>query len=211
MQRTNIDHNDAGAAEKSPDTRRRRILQFGSITALGAAGLVRAPAVNAQNLTQYGITGQAAPELAVSGWTDAKGAATKFSIADSRGKWVFLKCWQAWCPGCHSSGFPTLQAVQKAFHGHPDVAIAAVQTVFEGFGSNTQDKVAEMRDRYELVIPMGHDAGDADGDKRPSTMVSYRTGGTPWLILIDPGGKVVFNDFQVQTDKLIDYINEKVA
>lgn len=208
MQRKN-DHTGIGAAEIPLDTRRRRILQFGGIAALGTAGVMRAPAVTAQNHTQYGITGQTAPELAVSGWTDEKGAATTFSIEDSHGKWVFLKCWQAWCPGCHSSGFPTLQAVQKAFHGHPEVAIAAVQTVFEGFDSNTQDKVAEMRDRYELVIPMGHDAGNAD--KRPSTMVSYRTGGTPWLILIDPGGKVVFNDFQVQTDKLIEYIDEQIA
>ncbi|AMS41435.1 hypothetical protein N7E70_011930 [Aminobacter sp. NyZ550] len=34
-------------------------------------------------------------------------------------------------------------------------------------------------------------------------MQDYRTGGTPWFIIIDPAGKVVFNDFHLDADLLI--------
>jgi len=40
-------------------------------------------------------------------------------------------------------------------------------------------------------------------------MISYQTGGTPWIILINPKGEVVFNDFRVDADKLIKYLSEQ--
>ena len=201
---------------KHTDTQRRKLIKLasaGSALAAGAAlNLTPAISIAQENKTRYGIVGQIAPELEVGMWRNSADEKTDFSITDSRGKWVFLKCWQSWCPGCHSSGFPTLQAVQKAFFGHPEVEIAAIQTVFEGFGTNTEDKLAEMRERYALKIPMGHDAGEKSADDhRPSTMRLYRTGGTPWLILVAPDGTVVFNDFHVNTEKLIEYVQDQIA
>ena len=43
--------------------------------------------------------------------------------------------------------------------------------------------VRELQLRYELAIPMGHDPGTPDGERFPSTMLNYRTGGTPWTIV----------------------------
>lgn len=205
----------AGDAKQSDNQRRKliKLVSAGSALAAGAT-LNLTPAISSaqENRTRYGIVGQTAPELEVDVWRNSADEKTDFSIIESRGKWVFLKCWQAWCPGCHSSGFPTLQAMQKAFFGHPKVEIAAIQTVFEGFGTNTEDKLAEMRERYALKIRMGHDTGKKSADDhRPSTMRLYRTGGTPWLILIRPDGKVVFNDFHVNTEKLIEYVQEQIA
>lgn len=171
-------------------------------------GLVDAASDNTDS--RYGIEGYKAPELQLSDWTDKDGKPTNFSIAESTGKWVFLKCFQYWCPGCHSSGFPTLQAVQNEFGNHPKVAIAAVQTVFEGFTSNTQERVEQMRERYGLTVPMAHDPGVPD-ISAPFVMRHYRTGGTPWLILIDPNGTVVFNNFHVNQTKLIEFLAEQVA
>lgn len=91
------------------------------------------------------------------------------------------------------------------------MAIAAVQTVFEGFQSNTQDDVRKLQLRYELPVVMGHDAGDSNGDRHPLTMLRYRSGGTPWLVLVDPEGTVVFNDFHVNAEKLIEFIKEQVT
>jgi len=108
-------------------------------------------------------------------------------------------------------GFPTLKAFSDRFHDHPEVAIAGIQTVFEGYSSNTQDAVRELQLRYELPIVMGHNPGDPEKETFSSTMVNYRTGGTPWLILINPEGGVVFNAFHVDTQALIDYISDKVA
>jgi thiol-disulfide isomerase/thioredoxin len=124
---------------------------------------------------------------------------------------VFLKCFQDWCPGCHSSGFPTLQKFAEAFGDHPKVAIAGIQTVFEGFHHNTLDDVRKLQLQYRLKIPMGHDPGDKSSGARPQTMSKYRTGGTPWLILIAPDGRVLFNDFHARTDKLIEYVASQLA
>lgn len=158
-----------------------------------------------------GIEGETAPELEVGYWIDAEGKPADFSIKASTGKWTFLKCFQNWCPGCHKHGFPTLKAFSDRFHDHPQVAIAGIQTVFEGYSSNTQDAVRELQLKYELPIIMGHDPGDPKAHTASSTMQNYRTGGTPWLILINPEGVVVYNHFHVDTDKLIDYVASEIA
>ena len=161
--------------------------------------------------SDYGIEGQLAPEIKLDYWIDKNGKEGEFSVLANRGKWVFLKCFQSWCPGCHSSGFPTLKAFSDEFHDHPKVAIAGIQTVFEGFGSNTLGDVRKLQLRYDLPIVMGHDPGDPNGDRHPQTMRKYRTGGTPWLILINPEGRVVFNSFHAKTDKLIEYVQKQLA
>ena len=104
--------------------------------------------------------------------------------------------------------------MQQAFGAYGPVAIAAIQTVFEGQRTNREDRIPEIRERYGLEIPIGHDAGDpdADGPERwPATMRGYRTGSTPWLVLIDPTGTVVFDGFHVDRVKMIDFLKERVA
>jgi len=211
---TAIEADERGVASRSPSDRRThspgRRTALG--TALGVAALALTP--RAARAAERGIVGQPAPELDVPRWSGADGEPTRFTIAATRGRWTFLKCFQYWCPGCHSSGFPTLVDVQKAFGADGEVAIAAVQTVFEGHGTNREDRIPEIRERYALEIPIGHDAGDpdADGEERwPTTMVRYRTGGTPWLVLIEPGGTVVFDGFHVDSAKLIDYVARQIG
>jgi len=196
---------------------RRRFLQSSGSLAAGIAGggvaLTGLPSALAGEQAQrsYGIEGVEAPEIALDYWIDADGESSSFSVKKARGQWVFLKCFQNWCPGCHSSGFPTLKAFADEFHDHPKVAIAAIQTVFEGHNSNTLEDVRKLQLRYELPITMGHDPGNPDTGEPPVTMRGYRTGGTPWLILINPTGQVVFNDFHVDQQKLIDYVGKQVA
>lgn len=195
----------------SPDSPDRRDLIIKS-AALGAAATASAflsPPSRAQQTTR-GIEGFEAPEIELDYWIDGDGEPANFSVLESRGKWVFLKCFQDWCPGCHSSGFPTLQAFSKRFHGHPKVAIAAIQTVFEGFTSNTLEDVRKLQLRYDLPNIMGHDPGNPETHERPVTMQAYVTGGTPWLILINPEGVVVYNNFHVDSGKLIEFIAEQV-
>lgn len=192
--------------------RRRQVLAQGLGLGL-LAGLGPSTGL-AQSASKYGIVGHEAPDIKLDYWIDGNGEPTEFSVAEQRGKWVFLKCFQNWCPGCHSSGFPTLQKFSSEFHEHPDVAIAGIQTVFEGFGSNTLDDVRKLQLRYELPVVMGHDPGDRkdpNGDHRSQTMKLYRTGGTPWLIVINREGVVVYNDFRVDVAKLIEYVKEDLA
>ena len=191
---------------------RRNFLAGGASAAaatfLGALGLFTGETVRAGN---FGILDQPAPELEVDYWLDRHGNPTTFSIGASRGKWVFLECFQNWCPGCHKYGFPTLKKVADAFDADHRVSVAAVQTVFEGFESNTRDAVRALQLRYALPIPMGHDPGSADGMRLPSTMRNYRTGGTPWIIVIEPGGTVAYNDYHIDGDRFIDLLKKELA
>ena len=195
--------------KNKPSSFDRRDFMLLSAGATAATLGFQAPEAEAA-ASDYGIVGQLAPDLKLDYWIDKDGKDTTFSVFANKGKWVFLKCFQSWCPGCHSSGFPTLKAFADEFWDHPKVAIAGIQTVFEGFGSNSQSQVRTLQKRYDLPITMGHDAGDPDGVRHPQTMRKYRTGGTPWLILINPKGRVVYNGFHADKDKLIAYVKEQL-
>ena len=199
---------NSNSTNQQMNKQRRNFLATGA--ALAATSLILPTQAFARG-SEPGIRGKMAPEIKLDYWIDKDGNDGSFSVEANRGKWVFLKCFQDWCPGCHSSGFPTLKAFADEFHDHPKVAIAGIQTVFEGFYSNTQDDVRKLQLRYELPITMGHDPGNEDIHERPQVMRNYRTGGTPWLILIAPDGQVVFNSFHVNKDKLIEFVNEQVA
>ncbi len=186
---------------------RRQILKTGL-----AAGGMAILAANSSSATPagYGITGHYAPELEVDYWIDRKGeSSADFKLADHQGKWVFLKCFQSWCPGCHSHGFPALKTISDALVDNPNIVFAGIQTVFEGHYTNTVEKVREIQLQYDLQIPMGHDPGPEQG--HPQTMTDYRTGGTPWMILIDPERRVVYNDFGIDADKAIDFLVTQTA
>jgi len=175
-----------------------------------AAGLTGAAGARAAR-PGYGIVGQTAPPIEAQFWIGPDGSATTFDMLQTKGRWVLLKCFQSWCPGCHSHGLPALQAVTRRYANHDQVQLLAVQTVFEGFGTNTADKVRETQLRYELPIVMGHDAGDPEGDHRPATMRRYRTGGTPWMIVIDPRGMVVYNEFSLNAERFIEFLDQQLV
>lgn len=177
-------------------------------TFLGAPGFFAGRTARADN---FGILDKKAPELEVNYWLDRDGLPTSFSIGASRGKWVFLECFQNACPGCHKYGFPTLKKVADAFEGDHRVSVAAIQTVFEAFESNTLDAVRAVQLRYELPISMGHDPGSADGERLPSTMLNYRTGGTPWIIVIEPGGTVAYNDYRIDAVRFIELLKNELG
>lgn len=109
-------------------------------------------------------------ELTVPYWIDANGNPTTFSLTENRGKWIIINCFQHWCEECHVYGFPDLQKIAATFINNTEIEIVCIQTVFEGFETNTQDKLRETQLRYKLPIIIGHDAGAPDGDVFPSTM-----------------------------------------
>lgn len=143
----------------------------------------------------YGILGMAAPSWAVDRWYNVPDGRDAVALDDYSGRVVHLFCFQSWCPGCHSSGFPTLLAVMDMFAEADDVAFVAVQTVFEGFEVNTVAKALESAQRYGLTIPVGHDPGPNDSGS--NLLRDYRTGGTPWHVIIGKDGFVHLNDFHV--------------
>jgi len=102
-----------------------------------------------------------------------------------------------------------------AFPGLPGVKAASSQYGIEGqiapelkvnYWIDKNGQPTDFKLRYDLKVPMGHDPGGEDG--YPATMADYRTGGTPWMILINPQREVVFNDFGINVEKAIDYLDK---
>ena len=161
---------------------------------------------------RYGIIGLPAPSWGVTDWYNLPEGRKTLDVSDFEGKVVYLFGFQSWCPGCHSHGFPALKQVEKQFHNNDEVVFIAVQTVFEGFGRNTAEAGAEDVKKFALDIPYGYDAG-LDG-RHSTIMRRYRSGGTPWTVIIDPEGIVQFNGFRIQAKEataLIDRLLEQAA
>ena len=143
-----------------------------------------------------------APALRVPTWIDGEGRAREPLALEELGSgYKVLYCFQHWCPGCHASGFPTLVRLTDALAGRA-FGFAVVQTVFEGAEVNTVARLRETQLRYALSIPFGHDPA-AEGSRLPTIMADYRTGGTPWFIVIDPRGDIIFNDFRLDADRFL--------
>ena len=147
-----------------------------------------------------GIVGQAAPSWKTSAWHQLPDGKKRLDVGDYKGKVLYLYFFQSWCPGCHRVGFPTLQKVSKALKDNEKVQFVAIQTTFEGHNVNTAEKLIELAKRYKLTIPFGQSAGSKG---TPEIMRKYRTGGTPWVVIIDTNGRVVFNDFHIDADRAI--------
>jgi len=159
--------------------------------------------------TKFGILGQQAPELTIEKWVDSNGKKTEpYKLSNLKGKVKVIYCFQAWCPGCHSIGLPSLKKMTTSLDNSNKVAFLAIQTVFEGKNSNTLQRMLEIQKKYNLKIPFGHDDGKNTPRKISSTMQNYRTGGTPWFIIIDESNKVIFNDYHLNTDKVIEYLKD---
>lgn len=153
----------------------------------------------------YGIVGQQAPDLGVQQWFNIPAGKDTVELKDYEGKVVYLYCFQSWCPGCHSSGFPSMLSAMDMFSDASDVGFVTVQTVFEGFELNSAAKAEETASRYKLTIPVGHDPG---ADNSGSVLMRrYRTGGTPWTVIIGKDGYVYFNEFHASTGPICQLID----
>jgi hypothetical protein len=108
-------------------------------------------------------------------------------------------------------GFPTLKKLTEVFKGNDQITFIAVQTVFEGHRFNTQDKLRYNQLKYNLKIPMAHAAGNSDTHEIPEIMRNYRSGGTPWTVIIDPCGEVVYNGFHIEVAQAVSLLGKLIA
>ena len=168
-----------------------------SVLSLLLTCLLLSHAADAAGSHRPGIQGKKAPAFSVTEWINLKGEQKTFDLEDLEGKVIYLYCFQSWCPGCHSRGFPTLKEVIKDFADDDAVGIVAIQTTFEGFSSNTFERAKAIAKKYDLHIPIGQ-SGTAGSKSK--IMQNYRTGGTPWTIIIDKNGVVRYNDFHITAE-----------
>lgn len=147
-----------------------------------------------------------AKKFNVDQWIDSNGnVINSLNLDDFKDKFKVIFCFQSWCPGCHSSGFPSLVKMVEALKDKTDVIFLAIQTVFEGFNENPYEKILELQKKYKLKIPFGHDAGTKE-NPGSNFMKNYQTGGTPWFVFIDKNDHIVFGNFQLNVDAAIDFL-----
>ena len=108
-------------------------------------------------------------------------------------------------------GFPTLKKLIDAFENNRAVTFLAVQTVFEGYWINSQDKLRKNQLKYNVNIPMAHAPGDKETHEIPPIMRNYRSGGTPWTVIINQKGIVVYNHFHIEANQAATLIKQLLA
>ena len=110
----------------------------------------------------FGQLRNTAPELRVNDWIDADGKPMDkpLRLSDMKDGYKIIYCFQHWCPGCHSRGFPTLRFLHDKLKDK-GFDFAVIQTVFEGAETNTRDKLRINQEQYGLKMPFGHDTPPA--------------------------------------------------
>lgn len=160
---------------------------------------------------QFGGLHQTAPELRVDKWIDGDGKPMDrpVRLGDLGAGYKIIYCFQHWCPGCHSRGFPTLRLLHDSLKDK-GVGFAVIQTVFEGAETNTFDKLRANQMHYGLKVPFGHDV-PPEGARYPTFMEDYRSAGTPWFTVIDPDGRVVYADFRLDSGRFLAALGAETA
>jgi thiol-disulfide isomerase/thioredoxin len=163
-------------------------------------------------MMETGIVGLPAPQLEKVRWIDEDGdERSPLTLAELGQGFKILYFFQDWCAGCHAHGFPTFVTIAEELRDK-GVGLAAIQTVFEGSDVNTFDRLRENQRRYGLRVPFGHAATDsASVEAVPPIMEAYRSGGTPWFVVIAPDGRVVYDGFQLDAESLLQALRPLAA
>ena len=86
----------------------------------------------------------------------------------------------------------------RSYKNNSRVKFIAIQTVFEGYEFNSREKLRKNQLEWGLKIPMAHAPGNPQTHDIPAIMKNYRSGGTPWAVIINPKGTVVYNHFHIE-------------
>jgi thiol-disulfide isomerase/thioredoxin len=178
-----------------------------------AAGPSKEDAANGEKFVKtpkpekHAMLGKPAPEWEVGPWYQLPDGKESLDIADFKGKVLYMYCFQSWCPGCHSRGFPTLQKVSGKYKDDDEVKFAVFQTVFEDRADkpvNTFENLKKVARKFDLTMPFAQSGSREDKSK---VMRAYKTRGTPWTVIVDRKGVIRYSGFHItpgEASKLIE-------
>jgi RNA polymerase sigma factor (sigma-70 family) len=126
-------------------------------------------------------TGQPAPEWQVGGWSDGR---TR-SLAEARGKVVFLDFWGIWCGPCVHS-LPVLEKL-RAKYEPSGVVFASIHTP-----GDTLANIRRLFDLEHYALVSSIDEGPDDDIGNGTTARAYGVRGFPTHFVIDRSGKIAF-------------------
>jgi cytochrome c biogenesis protein CcmG/thiol:disulfide interchange protein DsbE len=102
----------------------------------------------------------------------------KLTLADLRGKAVFLNFWASWCPPCRAEAMD-LEAAWQKLKDKKDVVFLGV--LIQDSDKNGLDFLKE----FNVTYPNGH-------DQTGEISVNYGVWGIPESFFIDPQGRITY-------------------
>lgn len=154
------------------------------------------------------LLNQKAPSFEVKEWIQSY--KDDLDIDDLKGKVVYIATFQDVCPYCHEHGLPSLKELHEYYKDDKDVQFLAIQTPFEDEDGNDESTAKSVIKEYALTMPVGN--SKRDQYDRPIFMDNYRTGGTPWVIIIDKKGIIRYSSLWLHEDLtmvMIDKLKEE--
>ena len=141
-----------------------------------------------------------APELSVQKWLNVD---ETLSLEKLRGKVVAIFAFQMLCPACIEHSIPQAKRVHQTFSSE-DVAVIGLHTVFEHHQAMKEESLKAFLHEYRVNFPVAIDLpSDDEHDPIPQTMRTYRTQGTPTLLLFDRNGCLRKHKFGHQHDLVL--------
>ena len=124
--------------------------------------------------------GTVAPEWEISVWIDGKAR----SLADYKGKVVFIDFWGIWCGPCRRM-IPALKEVEKKYRDGT-VVFLSIHTP-----GNSMDEITEALKQESWSPLVGLDSGQVTTDG--ITSMRYGVRGYPTIVIIDKEGLIAYN------------------
>ena len=141
-----------------------------------------------------------APELLVEKWLNVN---ESLSLKKLRGKIIALFAFQMLCPACTEHSIPQAKRVHQIFSAE-DVAVIGLHTVFEHHQAMKEESLKAFLHEYRVNFPVAIDLpSDDEYDPIPQTMRTYRTQGTPTLLLFDRNGRLRQHKFGHEHDLVL--------
>lgn len=134
--------------------------------------------------------GLLAPEWIVSEWINS----SPLILKELKGKVVVIDFFQLWCPGCNSFLIPLMLKWEDVYKDNLNIQLIGIHTVFEGHDYQTPNHLKQYVKEKGINHPIAIDAY-LSSKRIPETMISYQTGGTPAIAIIDKRGIIRFKKF----------------
>ncbi|WP_250437120.1 redoxin family protein [Hanstruepera flava] len=137
---------------------------------------------------------------------------SKTSLADLKGKYVYVDVWATWCGPCKAE-IPHLKAIEKEYHDKNIEFVSLSVDDGRGYKADSKEEAAALaKEGWKKMIAEKELGGIqiiAPEGWQSSFVKDYKISGIPRFILIDPDGNVVNPDApRPSSDKLKELFTE---
>lgn len=132
----------------------------------------------------------------------------KTSLADLKGKYVYIDVWATWCGPCKAE-IPSLKKVEKAYHGK-NIAFVSMSIDDDRSHGGSWEKANEDWKKMVSEKELGGIQLFAPKGWKSEFVKDYRINGIPRFILVDPEGNIVSASApRPSSDELIKLFDEE--